>query len=117
MKKFFVQCAEVLLDAGADRAAPGGAVTLALCGSWDHPGPCRWPHQTAAAWEGSRGHVRVVFTADIQDEAHVRRLIDQALAAGECIGPDGKSNSWSTSGHAAGVLTVEETRAARSAAE
>ena len=32
--------ARVRLAEGADRAAPGGAVTPALCGAWDHEPPC-----------------------------------------------------------------------------
>jgi hypothetical protein len=55
MKRTFVQCATVELEAAADPAAPGGAVTLALCGSWDHAGPCRWPHLTMTEPPGERG--------------------------------------------------------------
>jgi hypothetical protein len=107
MKRTFVQCADILLEPGADPAAPGGAVTLALCGSWDHAGPCRWPHETSAQWagdgDGRRGRLRTVFTADAEDEAHVRALIAQALAGGECMGPDGKLSRWEASEHGAGV--------------
>jgi len=108
MKQTFVQCVEVLLEAGADPAAPGGAVKLALCESWDHPGPCRWPHETAAEWDGRRGKVRTVFMADAEDEGHVRALIEQALAGGECAGPDGKLSRWQATGHGAGVLSESE---------
>src|SRR5882757_3124482 len=82
MKRTYVQCVELLLKPGADAAAPGGAVTLALCGSWDHAGACRWPHETTAAWDERRGRVRVVFAADAEEENQVRALIDQALAGG-----------------------------------
>ena len=108
MKRSFVQCAELLLEPGADPAAPGGAVTIALCGSWDHAGACRWPHQTFAAWDEQRGSVRVVFVADEEDENHVRALIDRALASGECVGPDGKLNRWEATEHSAGVLSESE---------
>jgi hypothetical protein len=38
----------VHLGDGGDARAVGGAVTVALCGHWEHAGPCRWPHHTAA---------------------------------------------------------------------
>src|SRR3954447_1478699 len=105
MKRSFVQCAEVRLEPEADPAAPGGAVTKALCGSWDHAGPCRWPHHTSAEWDGRRGDVRVVFVADPEEELPVRTLIDRALASGMCVGPDGKQSGWASSQHAAGILS------------
>src|SRR5260221_57133 len=108
MKRSFVQCAEVLLEPDANPAAPGGAVTMALCGSWDHAGVCRWPHQTSAAWEEQRGRVRVVFVADAEDENHVRALIDRALASGECVGPDGRRSRWEVTERGAGVLSESE---------
>jgi hypothetical protein len=54
-------------------------VTIALCGSVDHDGPCSWPnnHDTTAD-----GHYRVLFVAPPSDEAEVRRRIEDALAAG-----------------------------------
>ena len=84
-----------MLEPGANPAAPGGAVTLALCGSWDHAGPCRWPHETSAEWNERRGRLRVTFTADADEEKRVRALIERALAGGKCVGPDGKLSRWS----------------------
>ncbi len=109
MKRSFVQCAEVLLEPDAERAAPGGAVTLRLCGSWNHLGPCRWPHHTSAEWDGRRGKIRVVFTAPPDEAAEVRALIDHALAEGACVGPDGKQSRWQVTTHGAGTLNAEET--------
>ncbi len=40
----YVVAASVALEDGADPASVGAAVTVELCGHWDHPGPCRWPH-------------------------------------------------------------------------
>jgi len=47
-------CAYVLearleLDDGLDPAAVGAAVTVELCGHWEHAGPCRWPHNSEIA--------------------------------------------------------------------
>jgi hypothetical protein len=108
MKKSFVQCAEVLREADGDHAAPGGAVTLRLCGSWNHPGPCRWRHVTSAEWDGRRGKIRVVFAAPPEEAVEVRRLIERALADGVCVGPDGKQSRWQASAHGAGTLSEEE---------
>ena len=35
--------AELVLAADTNPAAVGAAVTIELCGSTDHDGPCRWP--------------------------------------------------------------------------
>ncbi|MHA3772968.1 hypothetical protein ACXR0O_15650 [Verrucomicrobiota bacterium sgz303538] len=114
MNRTFVQCAKLLLEPDADPAAPGGAVTLALCGSWDHTGACRWPHHTSAEWDGRQGRVRVVFAAADEDETHVRAVIAQALASGECEGPDGKVSRWETTEHNAGILSESEETLGRS---
>jgi hypothetical protein len=108
MKRSYVQCAEVLLEPDADPAAPGGAVTLALCGSWEHAGACRWPHETVVRWEGRRGWVRVVLVAAVKEEQDVRTLIDRALAGGVCPGPEGKPSRWQAMEYGAGVLSESE---------
>ena len=57
----------ILLEPGSDERAPGGAVTVALCGHWDHDGPCRWPHfSTITADIG--GHHRLVVEFDAQED-------------------------------------------------
>jgi hypothetical protein len=94
MKQSFVHLAQLVLETSADPSAPGGAVTIALCGSWDHPGACRWPHQTSAEWDDRRGSVRVVFVSTPEEEGQVRALIDGALGGGQCIGPEGKLSRW-----------------------
>lgn len=103
MRQLFVHCADIHLDENADPAAPGGAVTLELCGSWDHSGPCRWPHETSAEWNGRSGQVRVVFVAEPADKNHVRALITQALVNGRCVGPDGKCSRWATTNPGVGL--------------
>ncbi|NYG07662.1 hypothetical protein BJ986_002149 [Phycicoccus badiiscoriae] len=87
-------------------AALGGAVTIALCGHWDHDGPCRWEHRTdvtAAGLEagpeagpeaGRDVVVTVRFDAPVEDEGEVRRLIRAALATGSLTGPDGATTIW-----------------------
>ena len=50
-RETFVHEAELRLNEGADDHKPGAAVTVALCGHWEHEGPCRWPHNNALAAE------------------------------------------------------------------
>ncbi len=114
MKQSYVQCATLLLAPDGDPAAPGGAVTLALCGSWDHAGACRWPHHTSAEWSELLGRVRVVFVAEEADENHVRALIDRALAGGECVGPNGKVSRWAATEQGTGILSGSEKALGRS---
>ena len=58
--------AVVALDSGGDPRAPGGAITVALCGHWDHEPPCPLaPHHTDATHGGDDTlRLRVLFAAD-----------------------------------------------------
>jgi hypothetical protein len=75
-------------------AALGGAVTVALCGHWEHEGPCRWPHRTDSHPDGATVVVTVRFDAEDGEVAHVRGLIEQALATGALTGPEGDLTTW-----------------------
>ncbi|MGY1741110.1 MULTISPECIES: hypothetical protein [unclassified Blastococcus] len=91
----FAHDAVLAMAPDGDERAPGGAVTLALCGGWSHEGPCPLaPHHTAAWWDADRLRVRVLFAARPEDEARVRALVRGALAAGGVQGPDGVRSSW-----------------------
>ena len=80
----FAHDAVLEMDAGADDRAPGGAITVALCGSSAHQPPCPLaPHHTAAQRAGAQLRLRVLFAAEPDDEARVRALIDGALADGD----------------------------------
>jgi hypothetical protein len=50
----FVHEAAIDVADGADPRAPGGAITVALCGHWEHEPPCRWPHHTDITPDGDR---------------------------------------------------------------
>ncbi len=83
MRRIFAHRASLRLVAGADPRAPGAAVTVALCGHWEHDGPCRWPHlATVAGRSGDALALRVLFAADPGDEPEVRLRITGALRAG-----------------------------------
>jgi len=94
-RRAFAHAAVLALQPGADRRAPGGAVTLALCGSWEHEPPCPLaPHHTAVEGPDDALDVRVVFAVHAEAEDEVRRRIDGALAGGETTGPDGTASRW-----------------------
>jgi len=82
MRSAFAHSATVIVAPDADARALGGAVTVALCGHWEHEPPCRWPHHTSTAPIALDGAllVRTVFACAPADEAQVRGLISAALA-------------------------------------
>ena len=75
--------AELTMFPGVDPGAPGAAVTTALCGHWEHEGPCRWPHNNAIETGSAGWTFRTLFDASADDEREVRRQIDAALRGGE----------------------------------
>jgi hypothetical protein len=90
--------ARLRIDDGGDDRAPGGAITAALCGHWQHDGACRWPHLTDVAPDEHDPRtltVHVQFEAVPDDEPEVRRRIAEALDAGSLEGPDGRTTTWS----------------------
>ncbi len=95
MRTAFVHEASVELDPGADERAPGAAVTVGLCGHWEHAGACRWPHRNGVQRSGQTLVLRVVFVADPADEREVRQRIERALTPGTLDGPTGISR-WKT---------------------
>ncbi|XVQ08719.1 hypothetical protein ACQP1W_40145 [Spirillospora sp. CA-255316] len=110
MRRPFVHEAAVLMEAGGDSRAPGGAVTVALCGHWDHEPPCPLaPHRTTAERDGDRLRLRVLFAADPADETEVRARIEAALSAGVLDGPDGVTTRWQLAEARPGPVRSEET--------
>jgi hypothetical protein len=90
----FAHDAVLTMDDG-DARAPGGAITLSLCGSWSHDPPCPLaPHHTRATRSGHEVTLRVLFAADSADEDEVRRRIDEALARGWGNDPAGGRTHW-----------------------
>jgi hypothetical protein len=71
----YVVEATIRFRADADVRAPGGLVTIALCGHWDHDGPCRWPHRT----EADEDRLRVLYVAQPDEQYLVQALIEGAL--------------------------------------
>jgi hypothetical protein len=78
----FVVEAELVLQDGVDPAAVGAAVTVELCGHWEHEGPCRWPHNSAIEIKREPARFRTLFVADEPEAALVRDRIETALRGG-----------------------------------
>jgi hypothetical protein len=94
-REAFAHDALLRMDPDGDDRAPGGAVTLALCGSVAHEPPCRLaPHHTHAERAGAELTLRVLFAARPADELSVRRLIDWALETGWGDDPGGVRTTW-----------------------
>jgi hypothetical protein len=109
MREAFAHHAVVSLDRGGDAGAPGAAITVALCGHWEHEPPCPLaPHHTAAEQVGPRLHLRTLFVTDAAEEAEVRRRIDGALAGGELAGPTGEPTRWTLIEATASAVRPEE---------
>jgi len=88
---------EALVDLAPDTdvAAIGGAVTLALCGAFEHPGPCPLaPHRTSTE-PGEHGVLaRVVGVCDPGRRATVVAAVIAALQAGSVVDPAGVRRRW-----------------------
>ena len=82
VRETFVHEAQLRLGDGTDPAAVGAAVTTALCGHWEHDGPCRWPHNNEIDVSDDRATFRTLFVAPASDEDEIRKRIDRALQDG-----------------------------------
>ena len=83
------------LSPTADERAPGGAVTVGLCGHWDHEGPCHWPHFSSITEHEDGFHdLLVEFDAPEHEIGTVKAKIDAELNKGHLTGPDGRLSSW-----------------------
>lgn len=77
-RRAWVHEATIDLDAGVDPQAVGAGVTIALCGHWQHDGPCVWPHQN----ELVDARFRTLFVCTPDEEPAVRARISGALGSG-----------------------------------
>ena len=83
------------LDPGSDERAPGGAVTVALCGHWNHEGACRWPHFSRINSAGEGVHRLLIEFDSPKDEVkEVEERVERGLRTGRLIGPDGRESRW-----------------------
>jgi hypothetical protein len=118
MRATFAHDAQLALGPDADERAPGAAVTVALCGSWDHEGPCPVaPHHTSTRRHGDDLAVHVLFAVEPGDEDAVRSGIVAALSDGHHLGPDGRTTRWRLVRHTAGEVGPDEQEHAARLAE
>lgn len=90
MREPFALEAPVVLEAGADVRALGGAVTLALCGAFQPPGPCPLaPHRTGVAAGTDATEARVIGACDPDRLDGVLAIGRAALASGAVTDPSG----------------------------
>ena len=92
----YVHLATIELEEGSNVDAIGAAVTVELCGHWDHEPPCRWPHNNEAfAREDGRIGFRTVFVAEPGQVREVRSRIDRGLRRGKLASAHGNA-IWRT---------------------
>lgn len=95
MRQAFAHEAVIAMDPGEDIRAPGAAITVALCGHWEHEPPCPLAtHHTDAQRSGTQVRLRVLFATEPTAEADVRTRIEQALSVSGLTGPDGVTTHW-----------------------
>jgi hypothetical protein len=114
MRQAYAHEAILWLAAGGDEHAPGAAVTVALCGHWDHKPPCPLaPHFVDVVRDDSELRLRVLFSTEPGNELEVRRRIDLALS-GQWELPGDLPVRWELRGCApAAVRPAEHAHAAR----
>lgn len=97
------------MEAGGDVRAPGAAITVALCGHWEHQPPCPLaPHHTGAQRSDGQVRLRVLFAAEPSAEAEVRHRIEAALSQASLTGPDGVVTRWQLRSGRRGQLRDDE---------
>jgi hypothetical protein len=109
MRRAFAHDAVLAMGPDGDTRAPGGAVTTALCGHWEHAPPCPLAaHHTRADRDGGELRVRILFGTEPDREADVRGLIDAALASGSFRGPDDTTTTWALVTSGPGEISPDE---------
>jgi hypothetical protein len=112
VRETYAHEARLELDPDGDERAPGAAVTVALCGHWDHEPPCPVPHHSdVVARDGDRLTVRVLFACQPGDTDVVRTAVAAALGTGELPVPapgGGTRTRWRVLDHEPTGLTEGE---------
>ena len=109
MKQLYAHDALVRMSPRDDPQAIGAAVTVAICGHWEHDPPCPLaPHHTQAEQTAEQVRIRTLFATEPSLESEVRRRIDQALDEGTLRGATGRISSWQVLDSGPGVVAESE---------
>lgn len=109
MRQIYAHDALVRMRTAEGADAVGAAITVALCGDWQHEPPCPLaPHYTWTERTVDQAQVRTIFATEPSWEREVRRRIDQALAKGSQVMPTGEVASWELLTSEAGVVQEDE---------
>jgi hypothetical protein len=109
MREPFAHDAVVVMDSEGDVRAPGAAITVALCGHWEHEPPCPLaPHHTSARRVGPNVELRTLFVAEPGDEVEVRGRIAAALGAGQLGEGTDTATRWRLLSNVASMVRSEE---------
>lgn len=110
MRDAFAHVAVLDMDSDADTRAPGAAITVALCGHWEHEPPCPVaPHHNHTEWVDGGVRVRTLFVAEPHREAEVRRRIEAALAGGQLRGANDVTTRWRLLSSEPSAVSARET--------
>ena len=86
MREGFAHDATVVVAPDGDPDAVGAAITIALCGHWEHDPPCRWPHVTeVVARTDETVTIRTLFACEPGEAVAVRARISAALETGDWV--------------------------------
>ncbi|MEP7180040.1 MAG: hypothetical protein ABI775_13210 [Pseudonocardiales bacterium] len=114
MRDAFAHEAMLMMPVDGDVRAPGAAITVELCGSWEHEPPCPVaPHHSQTERLGDEVRLRVLFATESGHEADVRARIDEALAKGQLLGADGEVTVWQMTRSGPSLVETNEIQHAR----
>ena len=109
LREGFAHDATVTVAPDGDVDALGAAITVALCGHWEHDPPCPLaPHHTRAERAGEQVRLRTLFAVEPVLENEVRSRIETALRSSRFVGPGGVSTSWRLQASEPGEVGEEE---------
>jgi hypothetical protein len=109
MRVIYAHDAVVEMSPASDPRAIGAAITVSLCGDWQHEPPCPMaPHHTRTESGAREVRVRTLFAAEPTLERAVRRRIDEALDVGRVQMPEGQTAEWKVLTSQPGVVREDE---------
>ena len=109
MRQVYAHDASVRMLSADGADAIGAAITVAVCGDWQHEPPCPLaPHHTQTERTADQAQVRTIFATEPSLESEVRQRIDQALATGSQETATGAITSWQLLTSGAGIVRETE---------